>query len=74
MGVDSAVVYLSVVLSTPMNVIWRICEPLLYNRVSSPTLSLRDDKQETGICGLSDCHFRRTRFNDGSEKIGAGNR
>ena len=36
-----------------MNVIWR-CEPPLYNHVSSPTLSFRDDKQDTGICGLTD--------------------
>ena len=36
-----------------MNVIWR-CEPPLYNHVSNPTLSLRDEKQETGICGLTD--------------------
>ena len=54
MGVDSAVVCLSVVLPTPMYVIWR-CEPPLYNHVSSPTLKSRDDKQETGICGLPDC-------------------
>jgi len=36
-----------------MNVIWS-CEPPLDNRVSSPMLSSRDDKQEAGICGLSE--------------------
>ena len=35
-----------------MNVIWR-CEPPPYNRVSRQTLRYRDDKQETGICGLA---------------------
>jgi len=36
-----------------MNVLWR-CEPPFYNHVSSQTLSLRDEKQGTGICGLTE--------------------
>ena len=52
MGVDSAGGCLSVVLSTPMNVFLAVSTPL-YNHVSSPTLSSRDEKQETEICGLA---------------------
>jgi len=46
---------LSVVLSTPMNVIWR-CEPAVTTMFRVPTLShdKRDEKQETGSCGLAD--------------------
>ena len=68
MGVDHAVVCLSVVLSTPMNVIWRLLNPL-YNCVSSPSLSLRDEKQETGICGLADAISRSTNLSSASTRI-----
>ena len=58
MGVDHAVDCLSVVLINPHERDLALSLTLtlspLYNRVSSQTLSSRDDKQETGICGLAD--------------------
>ena len=49
MGVDNAVVCLSVVLSTPMNVIWR-CEPPLQPCFKSNVELPRNKKHESADC------------------------
>ena len=51
MGVDSTTDKRTTALSTPMNVFWRVHPPL--QPYFESNVEFTDEKQETGICGLS---------------------